>query len=39
MTTVWLNTGLDFSSGGPQAIEAPQHETRDLSQFLHAIRI
>jgi len=39
MTTVWLNTGLDFSSGGPQAIEAPHHETRNLPKFLHAIRI
>ena len=39
MTTVWLNTGLDFSSGGPQAIEAPHHQTRNLPEFLHAIRI
>lgn len=39
MTTVWLNTGTDFSSGAAQAIEAPHHETRDLPAFLHSLRI
>jgi putative hydrolase of the HAD superfamily len=39
MTTVWLNTGSDFSSGAPQDNEAPHHETRDLPQFLASIRI
>ncbi len=39
MTTVWLKTGMDFSSGAGSAIEAPHHETSDLPQFLHSIRI
>jgi len=39
MTTVWLNTGADFSSGAPLAIAAPHHETHDLPQFLASIRI
>ena len=39
MTTVWLNTGSDFSSGAPQDSEAPHHETHDLPQFLASIRI
>jgi putative hydrolase of the HAD superfamily len=39
MTTVWLNSGEAFSSGAPQAIEAPDHETDDLPQFLARIRI
>jgi putative hydrolase of the HAD superfamily len=39
MTTVWLNTGSDFSSGAPRDNEAPHHETSDLPQFLASIRI
>jgi putative hydrolase of the HAD superfamily len=39
MTTVWLNTGSDFSSGAPLDSEAPHHETHDLPQFLASIRI
>ena len=43
MTTVWLNTGSEFSHGGPQAAEAPHdhadHETHDLPKFLASIRI
>ncbi len=38
MTTVWLNTGADFSSGAP-AGEAPHHETDDLPRFLSSLRI
>jgi putative hydrolase of the HAD superfamily len=43
MTTVWLNTGSEFSRGGPAAADEAQHhvchETDDLSQFLNEIRI
>jgi putative hydrolase of the HAD superfamily len=43
MTTVWLDTGSEFSSGGPAAAESPHrhvsHQTRDLPQFLNDIRI
>jgi putative hydrolase of the HAD superfamily len=39
MTTVWLNTGHDFSHGGPVAKDHIDHETDNLSAFLHAIRI
>jgi putative hydrolase of the HAD superfamily len=42
MTTVWLNTGSDFSHGGPQAAKCNSHvdhETANLTEFLHAIRI
>jgi len=39
MTTVWLDTGTDFSSGAPQAIEAAHHRTGDLSGFLDSLRI
>jgi len=40
MTTVWLNTGADFSHGAPPPPRAHiDHETDDLSRFLHAIRI
>jgi len=38
MTTVWLNTGADFSSGA-QTEAAPHHETRDLPRFLSSLRI
>ena len=38
MTTVWLNTGADFSSGAP-AGDAPHHETDDLPRFLLSLRI
>ncbi len=38
MTTVWLNTGADFSSGAP--VEGvPHHETTDLPRFLSSLRI
>jgi len=42
MTTVWLNTGSDFSDGGPQVAACNghiDHETDNLTAFLHAIRI
>jgi putative hydrolase of the HAD superfamily len=39
MTTVWLNTGHDFSHGGPLGSGHIDHETDNLVQFLHAIRI
>ena len=43
MTTVWLDTGSDFSHGGPEASATPQshadHQTHDLPQFLASIRI
>jgi putative hydrolase of the HAD superfamily len=43
MTTVWLNTGSEFSLGGPSAAEEAHlhvcHETDDLPQFLNNIRI
>lgn len=39
MTTVWLNTGHDFSHGGPLAQGHIDHETDNLADFLHAIRI
>jgi putative hydrolase of the HAD superfamily len=39
MTTVWLDTGHDFSHGGPVAKDHIDHATDDLSHFLHAIRI
>lgn len=39
MTTVWLNTGTDFSSGGTSPAEPPHHETRDLPAFLQSLRI
>ena len=43
MTTVWLNSGSEFSHGGPSAADAPHehadHETDDLPQFLSSIRI
>jgi putative hydrolase of the HAD superfamily len=38
MTTVWLNTGTDFSSGAHHATE-PHHETCDLPRFLSSLRI
>ncbi|MBV9548623.1 MAG: pyrimidine 5'-nucleotidase [Alphaproteobacteria bacterium] len=38
MTTVWLDTGSDFSSGAG-LFEAPHYQTRDLPQFLNSIRI
>jgi putative hydrolase of the HAD superfamily len=43
MITVWLNTGSEFSRGGPSASEEAHrhvcHETDDLPQFLNKIRI
>jgi len=39
MTTVWLNTGADFSHGAPAPQQRIDHETDNLSAFLHAIRI
>jgi putative hydrolase of the HAD superfamily len=43
MTTVWLDTGSEFSAGGPAAAESPHrhvsHRTQDLPQFLNGIRI
>jgi putative hydrolase of the HAD superfamily len=43
MTTVWLDTGSEFSGGGPAAAEAPHHHvshrTQDLPRFLNDIRI
>jgi putative hydrolase of the HAD superfamily len=42
MTTVWLNTGSEFSHGGPEAAKYNSHidhETDNLTVFLHAIRI
>jgi putative hydrolase of the HAD superfamily len=39
MTTVWLNTGHDFSHGGPVGKSHIDHETDNLADFLHAIRI
>jgi putative hydrolase of the HAD superfamily len=43
MTTVWLNNGSEWSKQGPQFPVAQSHhidhETDDLAQFLHAIRI
>jgi putative hydrolase of the HAD superfamily len=43
MTTVWLNSGSEFSHGGPEAAEAPHehadHQTHDLPKFLASIRI
>jgi putative hydrolase of the HAD superfamily len=39
MTTVWLNTGHDFSTGRPVARDHIDHETDNLADFLHAIRI
>ena len=39
MTTVWLNTGHDFSNGKPLATGHIDHETDNLANFLHAIRI
>ena len=38
MTTVWLNTGADFSSGA-QTEATPHHETSDLPRFLSSLRI
>jgi putative hydrolase of the HAD superfamily len=38
MTTVWLDTGADFSHGGPTALDHIHHTTKNLSDFLHAIR-
>jgi putative hydrolase of the HAD superfamily len=40
MTTVWLNTGADYSHGGPPPPpELIDHQTDNLAAFLHAIRI
>jgi putative hydrolase of the HAD superfamily len=43
MTTVWLNNGSHWSQQGPQfpmvASSHIHHETDDLADFLHAIRI
>ena len=39
MTTVWLNTGADFSSGAARSDTAPHHETSDLPKFLSSLRI
>jgi putative hydrolase of the HAD superfamily len=43
MTTVWLDTGSEFSQGSSEMAEAPHrhvsHRTSDLGQFLHDIRI
>ncbi len=39
MTTVWLNTGADFSSGATRPEAAPHHETSDLPGFLSSLRI
>jgi putative hydrolase of the HAD superfamily len=43
MTTVWLNNGSHWSHQGPQypmvASSHIHHETDDLADFLHAIRI
>ena len=43
MTTVWLDTGSEFSQGGPEAGESSlhhvSHRTHDLPQFLSDIRI
>ena len=39
MTTVWLDTGHDFSHGGPVAKDHIDHETDNLANFLHAVRI
>jgi putative hydrolase of the HAD superfamily len=43
MTTVWLNNGSQWSHQGPQfpmvASSHIHHETDDLADFLHAIRI
>ncbi|MBV8977868.1 MAG: pyrimidine 5'-nucleotidase [Alphaproteobacteria bacterium] len=42
MTTVWIDTGSVWATQGPQAESGAAHSdhvTRDLSEFLHAIRI
>lgn len=43
MTTVWVNTGADFSCGGLPAVEDAQrhvsHAIHDLPHFLRSIRI